>query len=166
MKFNQWLPSCILMMGLVQACQSNAVLQSSAEMQNTPCPRTSMDLDTLFQQGVLPGRESNLVKQRMYWLEGSLDGQRVDTSVEWSLAVDTIFIPLRVRSLPDGRLRWSGSQSFYADVRPGVQTMEETVLEAHLWDMQNEALLVARAETFCWTALPSEWIVLETLSAP
>lgn len=126
----------------------------------------AMDLDTLFQQGVLPGRESNLVKQRMYRLEGSLEGQRVDASVEWSLAVDTVFIPLRVRSLPDGRLRWSGSQSFYADVRPGVPMTEETALEVHTWNTQNGALLVARAETFCWTALPSEWIVLETISAP
>ena len=73
MKFDSLLfPLLLCSAVLLLACQSNEPLGSSAEHLDSPCPTRLIELDTLFQQGVLPGRASNLIKQRMYWLEGSL----------------------------------------------------------------------------------------------
>ena len=167
MKFDSLLfPLLLFSAVLLLACQSNEPLGSSAENLDYPCPTRLIELDTLFQQAVLPGRASNLIKQRMYWLEGSLANESVDESTDWALAVDSVLIPMRVRTLQDGRLRWSGSRSFYAPVTKSMSAMEESVLESHVWDLQGRALLVARSESDCWSAFPAAWLVMETIAAP
>ena len=167
MKFNPLLlPLLLCMAVLLLACQSNEPLGSSVKPVELPCPTRVIQLDTLFQQAVLPGRASNLIKQRMYWLEGSLVDQSVDESTDWTLAVDSVLIPLRARTLQDGRLRWSGSRSFYAPVTKGMTAMEETVLESHVWDMEGRAVLMARSVSDCWSAFPAAWVVKETIAAP
>lgn len=102
----------------------------------------------------------------MYWMDGSLAGQPVDSPIDWALAVDSVLIPMRMRILEDGRSRWSGSRSFYAPVRRGVPVLEEIKLESHRWNLKGRAALVARLESDCWLAVPNEWVVLETRSAP
>ena len=167
MKFDSLLfPLLLCTIVLLLACQSNEPLGSSAEHLDSPCPTRLIDLDTLFQQGVLPGRASNLIKQRMYWLEGSLADHSVYKSMDWVLAVDSVLIPLRVRALQDGRMRWSGSRSFYAPVTKGMQALEETLFESHTWDLKGRAVLVARSESDCWSAFPAAWVVKETFAAP
>ena len=167
MKFDSLLfPLLLCSALLLLACQSNEPLGSSAEHQDSPCPTRLIELDTLFQQGVLPGRASNLIKQRMYWLEGSLADQPVDESIDWVLAVDSMLIPMRARTLQDGRLRWSGSRSFYTPVTKGMSILEETVLESHVWDLEGRAVLLARSESDCWSAFPAAWVVKETIAAP
>ena len=167
MKFDSLLfPLLLCSALLLPACQSNEPLGSSAEHLDSPCPTRLIDLDTLFQQGVLPGRASNLIKQRMYWLEGSLADHSVYESMDWVLAVDSVLIPLRVRALQDGRMRWSGSRSFYAPVTKGMQALEETLFESHTWDLEGRAVLVARSESDCWSAFPAAWVVKETIAAP
>lgn len=167
MKFDSLLfPLLLCSAVLLLACQSNEPLGSSAEHQDSPCPTRLIELDTLFQQGVLPGRASNLIKQRMYWLEGSLADQPVDESIDWVLAVDSMLIPMRARTLQDGRLRWSGSRSFYTPVTKGMSILEETVLESHVWDLEGRAVLLARSESDCWSAFPAAWVVKETIAAP
>tara|TARA_B110000503_G_scaffold13535_1_gene18392 strand:+ start:5400 stop:5903 length:504 start_codon:yes stop_codon:yes gene_type:complete len=167
MKFDSLLfPLLLCSAVLLLACQTNEPLGSSAEHQDSPCPTRLIELDTLFQQGVLPGRASNLIKQRMYWLEGSLADQPVDESIDWVLAVDSMLIPMRARTLQDGRLRWSGSRSFYTPVTKGMSILEETVLESHVWDLEGRAVLLARSESDCWSAFPAAWVVKETIAAP
>ena len=167
MKFNPLLlPLLLCMAVLLLACQSNEPLGSSVKPVELPCPTRVIQLDTLFQQAVLPGRASNLIKQRMYWLEGSLANESVDESTDWTLVVDSVLIPLRARTLQDGRLRWSGSRSFYAPVTSGMTAMEETILESHVWDLEGLALLLARSESDCWSAFPAAWVVKETIAAP
>ena len=167
MKFDSLLfPLLLCSAVLLLACQTNEPLGSSAEHQDSPCPTRLIELDTLFQQGVLPGRASNLIKQRMYWLEGSLADQPVDESIDWVLAVDSMLIPMRARTLQDGRLRWSGSRSFYTPVTKGMSILEETVLESHVWDLEGRAVLLARSESDCWSAFPAAWVVMETIAAP
>ena len=167
MKFDSLLfPLLLCSAVLLLACQSNEPLGSSAERLDSPCPTRLIELDTLFQQAVLPGRASNLIKQRMYWLEGTLADQPVDELIDWALAVDSMVIPMRVRTLQDGRLRWSGSRSFYAPVTKGMPILEETVLESHVWDLEGRAVLLARSESDCWSAFPAAWVVKETIAAP
>ena len=167
MKFDSLLfPLLLCSALLLLACQSNEPLGSSAEHQDSPCPTRLIELDTLFQQAVLPGRASNVIKQRMYWLEGSLADQPVDESIDWVLAVDSMLIPMRARTLQDGRLRWSGSRSFYTPVTKGMSILEETVLESHVWDLEGRAVLLARSESDCWSAFPAAWVVKETIAAP
>lgn len=167
MKFDSLRFSPLLMTALfLLACHSKAPMRVSEEIIGTPCSTRFIELDTLFQQGILPGRESNLIKQRMYWMEGSLAGQPVDSPIDWALAVDSVLIPMRMRILEDGRSRWSGSRSFYAPVRRGVPVLEEIKLESHRWNLKGRAALVARLESDCWLAVPNEWVVLETRSAP
>ncbi|GEM_PF-1933313 len=167
MKFDSLLfPLLLCTILLLLACQTNEPLGSSAGRLDSPCPTRLIELDTLFQQAVLPGRASNLIKQRMYWLEGSLADQPVDESMDWVLAVDSVLIPLRVRALQDGHMRWSGSRSFYAPVTQGMSALEESDLESHVWDLEGRALLVARSESDCWSAFPAAWVVMETIAAP
>ena len=167
MKFDTLLfPLLLFSALLLLACQSNEPLGSSLERLDSPCPERLIELDTLFQRAVLPGIESNLIKQRMYWLEGSLANESVDESTDWALAVDSVLIPMRVRTLQEGRMRWSGSRSFYAPVTQGMSALEESVLESHVWDLEGRALLMARSESDCWSAFPAAWVVMETIAAP
>ena len=167
MKFDSLLfPLLLCSAVLLLACQSNEPLGSSAENLDSPCPTYLIELDTLFQQAVFPGRASNLIKQRMYWLEGSLANESVDESTDWALAVDSVLIPMRVRTLQEGRMRWSGSRSFYAPFTQGMSALEESVLESHVWDLEGRALLLARSESDCWSAFPAAWVVMETIAAP
>jgi len=75
-------------------------------------------------QDVLPGRESNLRKQRVYIVHG-LPAKGFNARSEWMLAVDSVLIPLRVCAEENGTWQWSGSRNFYQEVREGVMSLEE-----------------------------------------
>ena len=75
-------------------------------------------------QDVLPGRESNLRKQRVYAMHG-LPAKSFNARSEWMLAVDSVLIPLRVRAEENGAWQWSGTRNFYQAVREEVISLEE-----------------------------------------
>lgn len=80
--------------------------------------------DDFTLQDVLPGRESNLRKQRVYFVLGP-PARGFNARSEWMLAVDSVLIPLRVRAEENGAWQWSGSRNFYQAVREGVMSLEE-----------------------------------------
>ena len=104
--------------------------------------------DDFFTQDVLPGMESNLRKQRVYFVVGSAEAE-FNTRNEWLLAVDSALIPLRVRTEESGAWQWSGSRNFYQEVREGVMSMEEETPELSLLELEDEAFLIQRGAGQC-----------------
>ncbi len=88
------------------------------------CSVEAWQADHFTLQDVLPGRESNLRKQRVYVVLGP-PAKGFNARSEWMLAVDSILIPLRVRAEENGAWQWSGSRNFYQAVREGVMFLEE-----------------------------------------
>lgn len=119
------------------------------------CAVEAWQVDDFFTQDVLPGRESNLRKQRIYFVVGSAEAEFNDQS-EWLLAVDSVLIPLRVRTEESRAMQWSGSRNFYQKVREGVMSMDEMHPELSALTLEEEAYLIQREANQCRAmALPA-----------
>ena len=112
------------------------------------CVVRDWQADDFFAQDVLPGMESNLRKQRVYFVVGSADEEFNDRS-EWLLAVDSVLIPLRVRNDESGAWQWSGSRNFYQEVREGVMFLEEEHPEFSFLELEGDAFLIQRSTSQC-----------------
>lgn len=88
------------------------------------CSVKAWQADDFTLQDVLPGRESNLRKQRVYVALGP-PARGFNARSEWMLAADSVLIPLRVRAEQNGAWQWSGTRNFYQTVREGVMSLEE-----------------------------------------
>ena len=104
------------------------VLQSCSEprmvVAGGTCSVRVWQADDFTLQDVLPGRESNLRKQRVYVVLGP-PARGFNARSKWMLAVDSVLIPLRVRAEENAAWQWSGSRNFYQAVREGVMSLEE-----------------------------------------
>ena len=110
--------------------------------------------DDFFTQDVLPGRESNLRKQRLYFVVGPAEADFNDQS-EWLLAMDSVLIPMRAQFEESGAWRWSGSRNFYQSVREGVISMDEVLPETSALVLSEAAYLIQRDASKCTAmALP------------
>jgi hypothetical protein len=112
------------------------------------CAVEAWQADDFFTQDVLPGRESNLRKQRIYFVVGSTEAEFNEQS-EWLLAVDSVLIPLRVRTEESGAMQWSGSRNFYQKVREGVMSMDEMHPELSALVLEEEAYLIQQDADQC-----------------
>ena len=77
--------------------------------------------DDFTLQDVLPGRESNLRKQRVYVMPSA----KSSTPAVVDARSGSVLIPLRVRAEENGAWQWSGTRNFYQAVREGVMSMNE-----------------------------------------
>lgn len=109
--------------------------------------------DYFFTQDILPGMESNLRKQRMYIVVGDLEKAGENATGNWLLAVDSVLLPLRLRSEENGAWQWSGSRNFYQSVREGVMTNDEMYPDASGLNLSDAAYLIHRNNNLC-TARP------------
>ncbi|MBO75645.1 MAG: hypothetical protein CMD33_10270 [Flavobacteriales bacterium] len=110
--------------------------------------------DEFFTQDILPGMESNLRKQRLYFVVGSAEADFNDQS-EWLLAMDSVLIPMRVRFEESGAWQWSGSRNFYQPVREGVMSMDEVLPKTSALVLSEAAYLIQRDANKCTAmALP------------
>jgi hypothetical protein len=119
------------------------------------CTVREWQVDDFFTQDVLPGMESNLRKQRIYFVVGAAEAEFNDRH-EWLLAVDSVLIPLRARAEESGAWQWSGSRNFYQAVREGVMSMEEEIPRPSFLALEDEAFLIQRSLGQCQAlTLPS-----------
>ena len=111
----------VVVIGLVavQGCSAHRLV-----FVGETCSVRAWQADEFTLQDVLPGRESNLRKQRVYVVHG-LTAKSFNSRSEWMLAVDSVLIPLRVRAGENGAWQWSGTRNFYQAVREGVMSLEE-----------------------------------------
>jgi hypothetical protein len=118
-----------------------------------PCSVRDWQATDFFTQDILPGMESNLRKQRIYIVLGDAESAGGYASGKWSLAVDSVLIPLRLREEEDGSWQWSGGRNFYQSVREGVMTTDEMHPDGSGLDLMDAAYLIHRKEDQC-TARP------------
>ena len=111
----------LIVMGLtvLQGCSAPRLVVAGET-----CSVRAWQADDFTLQDVLPGRESNLRKQRVYVVHG-LPAKSFNARSEWMLAVDSVLIPLRVRADENGTWQWSGTRNFYQAVREGVMSLAE-----------------------------------------
>ena len=112
------------------------------------CALKDWQADDYFTQDVLPGMESNLRKQRIYVVVGS-EAMGFDAQSEWLLAVDSVLIPMRLRTEDNGAWQWSGSRNFYQSVREGVMSLDEEHPSASGLDLSNGCFMIQRGESGC-----------------
>lgn len=112
------------------------------------CSVEAWQADHFTLQDVLPGRESNLRKQRVYVVLGS-PAKGFNVPSEWMLAVDSVLIPLRVRAEENGSWQWSGTRNFYQRVRDGVMSLEEEHPVRSESSLPETAFMIQRDENGC-----------------
>jgi len=112
------------------------------------CSLKEWQADDYFTQDVLPGMESNLRKQRIYVVVGS-EATGIDAQGEWLLAVDSVLIPMRLRTEENGAWQWSGSRNFYQSVREGVMSLEEEVPPFSGLELSDGSFIIRRDENGC-----------------
>ena len=133
----------VLLTVAIEGCSTQRLAVGSED-----CAVRDWKADDYFTQDVLPGMESNLRKQRIYFVVGSAEAE-FDDQNEWLLAVDSVLIPLRVRTEESGAWQWSGSRNFYQEVREGVTSMEEETPELSFLELEGEAFLIQRSTSQC-----------------
>ena len=133
----------VLLTVAIEGCSTQRLTAGGEE-----CTVRNWQADDFFTQDVLPGMESNLRKQRVYFVVGSTEAEFNDLD-EWLLAVDSVLIPLRVRTEESGAWQWSGSRNFYQEVREGVMSMEEETPELSFLELEGDAFLIQRSEGQC-----------------
>ena len=133
----------VLLTVAIEGCSTQRLTAGGEE-----CTVRNWQADDFFTQDVLPGMESNLRKQRVYFVVGSAEAEFNDQD-EWLLAVDSVLIPLRVRTEESGAWQWSGSRNFYQEVREGVMSMEEETPELSFLELEGDAFLIQRSEGQC-----------------
>ena len=133
----------VLLTVVIEGCSTQRLAVGGEE-----CTVRNWQADDFFTQDVLPGMESNLRKQRVYFVMGSADAEFNDQH-EWLLAVDSVLIPLRVRTEESGTGQWSGSRNFYQKVREGVMSMEEMHPELSALTLEDQAYLIQRDSGQC-----------------
>ena len=138
-----WVFSLVLLTVAIQGCAATRLT-----LGEETCTVREWQADDFFTQDVLPGMESNLRKQRIYFVVGSAEAEFNDQD-EWSLAVDSVLIPLRARAEESGAWQWSGSRNFYQTVREGVMSMEEEIPTPSFLTLEDEAFLIQRSPGQC-----------------
>ena len=138
-----WAFSLVLLTVAIQGCAATRLT-----LGEETCTVREWQADDFFTQDVLPGMESNLRKQRIYFVVGSAEAEFNDQD-EWSLAVDSVLIPLRARAEESGAWQWSGSRNFYQTVREGVMSMEEEIPGPSFLTLEDEAFLIQRSPGQC-----------------
>ena len=138
-----WVFSLVLLTVAIQGCAATRLT-----LGEETCTVREWQADDFFTQDVLPGMESNLRKQRIYFVLGSAEAEFNDQD-EWSLAVDSVLIPLRARAEESGAWQWSGSRNFYQTVRGGVMSMEEEIPTPSFLTLEDEAFLIQRSPGQC-----------------
>ena len=133
----------VLLTVAIEGCSSQRLAVRGEE-----CIVRDWKADDFFTQDVLPGVESNLRKQRVYFVIGSTEAEFNEQS-EWLLAVDSVLIPLRVRTEESGAMQWSGSRNFYQKVREGVMSMDEMHPELSALVLEEEAYLIQQDADQC-----------------
>ena len=133
----------VLLIVVIEGCSTKRLAVGGVE-----CAVRDWQADDFFTQDVLPGMESNLRKQRVYFVVGSTEAEFNDQD-EWLLAVDSVLIPLRVRTEESGAWQWSGSRNFYQEVREGVMSMEEEYPELSSLTLEDQAFLIQRGPGQC-----------------
>ena len=133
----------VLLTVAIEGCSSQRLAVRGEE-----CIVRDWKADDFFTQDILPGVESNLRKQRVYFVIGSTEAEFNDQD-EWLLAVDSVLIPLRVRTEESGACQWSGSRNFYQEVREGVMSMEEETPELSFLELEGNAFLIQRSTSQC-----------------
>jgi len=133
----------VLLTVAIEGCSTQRLALGGEE-----CTIRNWQADDFFTQDVLPGMESNLRKQRVYFVVGSAEAEFNDQN-EWLLAVDSVLIPLRVRTEESGAWQWSGSRNFYQEVREGVMSMEEEYPELSSLTLEEQAFLIQRGPGQC-----------------
>lgn len=133
----------VLLTVAIQGCTTQRLAVGGEE-----CAIRNWQADDFFTQDVLPGMESNLRKQRVYFVVGSAEAEFNDQN-KWLLAVDSVLIPVRVRIEESGAWQWSGSRNFYQAVREGVMSMEEEIPGPSFLTLEDEAFLIQRSPGQC-----------------
>jgi len=138
-----WVFSLVALIVAIQGCAATRLT-----LGEETCTVREWQADDFFTQDVLPGMESNLRKQRIYFVVGSAEAEFNDQD-EWLLAVDSVLIPLRARAEESGAWQWSGSRNFYQTVREGVMSMEEEIPTPSFLTLEDEAFLIQRSPGQC-----------------
>ena len=138
-----WVFSLVLLTVAIQGCTATRLT-----LGEETCTVREWQADDFFTQDVLPGMESNLRKQRIYFVVGSAEAEFNDQD-EWLLAVDSVLIPLRARAEESGAWQWSGSRNFYQTIREGVMSMEEEIPTPSFLTLEDEAFLIQRSPGQC-----------------
>lgn len=138
-----WAFTLVTLTVAIQGCTTKRLAVGGEE-----CAVRNWQADDFFTQDVLPGMESNLRKQRVYFVVGSAEAEFNDQN-EWLLAVDSVLIPLRMRAEESGTWQWSGSRNFYQEVREGVMSMEEETPELSFLELEGDAFLIQRSTGQC-----------------
>tara|TARA_B100001057_G_scaffold474857_1_gene540959 strand:+ start:1327 stop:1824 length:498 start_codon:yes stop_codon:yes gene_type:complete len=145
----------------VQGCESQRLVIGESS-----CAIEAWSVDDYFTKDVLPGMESNLRKQRTYFITGKADLYEFNDQNEWLLAVDSVLISLSVSQLRDDLWQWSGSRNFYQSVREGVLSMEEVNPDRSGLDLNEEAFLIRREAGRCRARLLPAVRNLGTIAMP
>lgn len=133
----------VLLTVAIEGCSTKRLALGREE-----CTVRNWQADDFFTQDVLPGIESNLRKQRIYIVVGTAKAECNDQQ-EWLLAMDSVLIPLRVRTDESGAWQWSGSRNFYEEVREGVMSMEEEYPAHSGFILPETAFIIQRHESGC-----------------
>ena len=155
-----WAFTFVTLTVAIQGCTTQRLAVGAEE-----CTVRNWQVDDFFTQDVLPGMESNLRKQRVYFVVGDAVGEFNDQN-DWLLAVDSVLIPLRVRTEESGAWQWSGSRNFYQEVREGVMSMEEECPARSGLNLPETAFIIQRHESGC-TAVELPLVrALEAIAMP
>lgn len=134
--------ACLLAF-LLQGCGAQRLLVGGAK-----CELVTEVANDFFTQDILPGMESNLRKQRIYFVVGT-SNLGLDSEGDWSLAVDSVLVPMRLRTDENGAWQWSGGRNFYQPVREGVMVTEEVQLNASGLGPDEGSYLIRQREGQC-----------------
>lgn len=165
----------------ILSCTQNHEVISTGErnqLPSMPLLAQVLPMEWFFstQQDVLPGMESNLRKQRLYRLEGTIPAEEGDdwleqlmTMDQWELWVDGVVVPMRLIEVSvDMGVRLSGSRYYYHQQGDGRFGLEELQYAPAPWKdpAESAVLLVARQKGEMWCSLLDSLEVLPLLAAP
>ena len=113
---------------------------------------------------VIPGVESEVIRERFYFVAGSLLEDPKCTGI-WLLEIDNISIPMVMRQKKDGTNKWTGTRYYLAHTKALSKTDSE--LEEHLLlKLKNETWLILDQGLECQAYALPDPINLGTSIAP
>ena len=158
-------PSSLLVIAALGLCFLQACGVQRIWVGGSKCEVSAGSVDDFFTQDILPGMESNLRKQRIYFVVGSASSGMAEEG-QWTLAVDSVLVPMRLRTDELGAWQWSGGRNFYQPVREGVMITEEVELDASGLDPKESTYLIQRWQDKCIALVLPEVRHIGTVAMP
>jgi len=169
MKFSDMMKVNFSVSGLVAICASALWIgcqPAQLLIGERSCEAAKWERIAFSTQDILPGVESNLRAQRLYFIVSTEANHKRLPESNWLLMTDSVQIPMRMIVDSEGGIQWSASRNYYGEVRPGVPVLEKEGLALSGLHLKDEAWLIGNHENGC-LAVPLPPVQnLQTIAAP